>query len=136
VLLFVIHTTGRLHYEMMNQYDIETGSIRDEPVQLQFDNPKMKHDEDMAIRVVESERNDAAVTHVDTSSNFVFSGFHELNLFILLKLENKLMRTRRKLYHLDGRARSGISWNDDETEELRSNLKQYRNASNSQSNLR
>lgn len=134
---FVVNPTRRKPYETMYEtYDVETGfRMRNEPEQQSM-NPKMKHDEDMAIKPVASDRTDAAVDHVDTRSNFVFSGFHELNLFILLKLENKLLQTRRKLYHANGTPKTVVKWEDEETEELQRLLKQYRNTSNFCSNSR
>ena len=42
------------------------------------------------------------VDEVDNNSNFVFSSFHDLNLFLILELEKELMRAWKKLYDRHG----------------------------------
>jgi hypothetical protein len=67
-----------------------------------------------------------AVVQVDNSSNFVFSSFHDLNLFIILDLENKLIKARRKLYDGKGLPQEAKGWNIEDTLELQIHLKKYR----------
>src|SRR5271170_1868860 len=68
-----------------------------------------------------------SVDQVDNSSNFVFSSFHDLNLFVILHLENKLMHARKKLYDRKGLPRFAEGWETSDTLELQIHLKQYRN---------
>ena len=74
-----------------------------------------------------SEATKQSVEQVDNQSNFVFSSFHDLNLFIILQMENKLLHARRKLYDGDGLPQAAHGWTDDHTKQLQIHLKQYRN---------
>jgi hypothetical protein len=74
-----------------------------------------------------AEANKESVDQVDNRSNFVFSSFHDLNLFVILQLENKLMHARRKLYDRKGLPRFAQGWETKDTRELQIHLKQYRN---------
>jgi hypothetical protein len=54
-----------------------------------------------------------AVVQMDNSSNFVFSSFNDLNLFIILDLENKLINARKKLYDGKGLPQEAKGWKID-----------------------
>jgi len=84
--------------------DIEQGVVHNE-TGIDGENPyKTKTDEKMGINpaTLYSVTNKDSVDQVDNNSNFVFSSFHDLNLFIILQLENRLIRARKDLYDHQG----------------------------------
>ena len=81
-----------------------------------------KTDTDRKMGIEPEQASEAAskesVDQVDNSSNFVFSSFHDLNLFIILHLENKLMAARKKLYDRKGLPQLAEGWEIGDTLEL------------------
>jgi hypothetical protein len=60
---------------------------------------------------------------VTASGQFIFSGFSEMNVFVLLQFQDHILRLQRKLHD----SAEGVgSWSDDDTKVLHENLKQYR----------
>jgi hypothetical protein len=63
---------------------------------------------------------------VNASGQFIFSGFSELTVFLLLRSQDHILRLQRKLH---ASVASGGPWCDDDANELRIHLKEYRTSS-------
>jgi hypothetical protein len=60
---------------------------------------------------------------INASGKFIFSCFSELNIFLLLRSQDEILRLQNKLYDS---VRSKGTWSDADTDELQKKLKHYR----------
>ena len=113
--------TAELNHER-GYFDIEKASPSDEGI-------KTETDKKMGIETptTPSEPSRRSVEQVDNHSNFVFSSFHDLNLFVILQMEKKLVHHRKRLYDAQGLSKEAHGWTDKDTLELQGHLKLYRN---------
>lgn len=110
----------------MSDHDVEAGIT---PIVTHIEGTKnvVTTDEDVASPGVGPNHTTAELLkrarEVTASGQFIFSGFSEMNVFVLLQFQDHVLRLQRKLHQ----SVEGIgSWSDDDTKDLHENLKQYR----------
>jgi len=106
--------------------DLEMGAVDDDTTQADYYRTKVEKQMGIEIATTPSGASKESVEQVDNNSNFVFSSFHDLNLFVILQLENELVHARKKLYDADGLPQKAKDWTDEDTVKLQIHLKRYR----------